>query len=95
MAEAQLQAAVIRVCKLYGLRHHHQRVSIGSIAGWPDLVIVGKGIIFRELKSDIGKVTVAQDEWGTVLLKAGQNWAVWRPVDLASGRVQRELEQLR
>ena len=95
MTEAQLQAAVIKLCKLYGLRYHHQKISIGSIAGWPDLVIVGRQLIFRELKSETGKVTGQQVEWRDVLGRAGQDWALWRPSDLASGRIVRELEVIR
>ena len=95
MTEAQLQAAVVKLCKLYGLRWHHQRISIGSGAGWPDLVIVGRRALFRELKSDKGSPTEAQRGWGIVLQRAGLNWATWQPVDLHSGRIVHELESLR
>jgi hypothetical protein len=95
MTEAQLQAAVVKLCKLYGLRWHHQRYSIGSAAGWPDLVIAGRTILFRELKREDGKVTRAQHDWAITLGIAGQNWDTWRPSDLASGRIQKELEAAR
>lgn len=95
MTEAQLQAAVVKLCKLYGLRWHHQRYSIGSGAGWPDLVICGRRMLHRELKSDTGKVTRAQHDWGVTLGVAGADWDVWRPADLASGRIVRELEAVR
>ncbi len=95
MTEAALQAAVVKLCKLYGLRYHHQRYSVGSGAGWPDLTICGRRLIFRELKRQDGKVTRAQSDWGDWLTAAGQDWGTWRPSDLASGRVQRELEALR
>jgi hypothetical protein len=95
MTEAALQSAVVQLCKLYGLKCHHQRYSIGSGAGWPDLTIAGRRLLFRELKSATGKVTRAQGEWGDWLMAAGGDWAVWRPADLRSGRVQRELEAIR
>lgn len=95
MTEAQLQAAVVRMCKLYGLHSHHQRYSIGSIAGWPDLVILGRTAIARELKNDKNKPTAAQDQWGLWLVRAGIPWDIWRPSDLRSGRIQRELEEIR
>jgi hypothetical protein len=95
MTEAQLQAAVVRLCKLYGLKWHHQKYSIGSGAGWPDLTIAGRSLLFRELKREDGKVTRAQHDWGITLGIAGQDWDTWRPSDLASGRIQRELEALR
>jgi hypothetical protein len=95
MTEAQLQAAVVRLCKLYGLHHHHQRISQLSAPGWPDLTICGSKVIFRELKREDGKPTPAQVEWGAWLEEAGQNWDLWKPSDLASGRIQGELEAIR
>ena len=95
MAESELQKAVTDMCKLFGLKWHHQRYSIGSGAGWPDLTIAGRALLFRELKRESGKVTPAQVNWGGWLIAAGQDWAVWRPLDLASGRIRRELEAIR
>jgi hypothetical protein len=95
MTEAQLQAAVVKLCKLYGLEWHHQQYSIGSKAGWPDLFICGSHAIARELKRENGKPTGAQSAWGITLRRAGISWDVWRPSDLTSGRVQRELEAIR
>jgi hypothetical protein len=95
MTEAQLQQAVVKLCQLYGLRWHHQRYSIGSGAGWPDLVICGQRMVFRELKNDAGKLTEAQARWGHILRGAGADWALWRPADLRSGWIQRELEAIR
>ena len=95
MAESELQKAVTDMCKLFGLKWHHQRYSIGSKAGWPDLTICGRSIIFRELKRQTGTTTTAQGDWGVWLSRAGGDWAVWRPLDLASGKIRRELEALR
>jgi hypothetical protein len=95
MTEAQLQQAVTDICKLYGLRWHHQRYSIGSKAGWPDLSVCGRKIIFRELKREDKNPTTAQLQWGIWLAEAGQDWGVWKPSDLASGRIQRELAAIR
>ena len=49
----------------------------------------------RELKSEYGKTTPEQDHWGWMLREAGVSWDVWRPDDLRSGRVQRELLAIR
>lgn len=95
MTEAQLQAAVTDLCKLYGLRWHHQRISQLSKPGWPDLVIAGRSLLFRELKRQAGYPTAAQLEWIHDLRHAGADADVWRPADLASGRIQRELEAVR
>src|SRR3984957_10180836 len=95
MAESELQKAVTDMCALFGLKWHHQRYSIGSKAGWPDLTICGRSIIFRALKRGGGDPTAAQRDWGVWLAAAGQDWSVWRPLDLASGKIRRELEAIR
>lgn len=85
------------LCRLYGLHAFHCQDSRGSWGpGFPDLVIAGPGgVIFRECKTQRkGAMTVLQDGWAVALQGAGQDWAVWRPADLASGRIQRELERL-
>lgn len=96
MTEAQLQAAVTDLCKLLGVHYYHPYDSRRSVPGWPDLTLCGtKGLIFRELKTATGRLTSAQTEWGMRLRQAGQSWHVWRPEDLRSGRVQRELAAIR
>jgi hypothetical protein len=95
MTEQQLQAAVVKLCKLYGLTVYHPWISIRSEPGWPDLFICGSAAIARELKREDGNATGAQNMWGTTLRRAGIAWDVWRPSDLHSGRIQRELEVLR
>ena len=59
-----------------------KRVSVVTKAGWPD-VVLGKGarVLFREIKTDTGKVSPAQQKWGDLLLRAGCDWDVWRPRD--------------
>lgn len=95
MPEAALQAAVLQLCRVYGIRYFHPAFSWGSGPGWPDLVLCKRRVIYRELKRETGKPTPAQVEWGAWLQEAGQDWAVWRPADLHSGRIQRELEAIR
>lgn len=91
-----LQASVIKLCQLFGIAYYHTFDSRRSAKGWPDLAMVGKrGFITRELKTEKGKLTPEQERWGLMLRQAGQDWAVWRPADLASGRIQRELEAIR
>lgn len=96
MTEQQLQAAVIDMCKLYGIAWYHPYFSRRSVPGWPDLAICGtRRFITRELKSERGKVTEEQERWGWMLRHAGVSWDVWRPGDLGSGRIQRELQEIR
>lgn len=96
MTERSLQASVIELCKLFGIAWYHTFDSRRSTRGWPDLALVGKrGFITRELKSVSGVVTPEQERWGVMLRLAGVNWAVWRPADLRSGRIEKELRAIK
>jgi hypothetical protein len=90
------QASVIKFCQLFGIAYYHTYDSRRSAKGWPDLVIVGKrGFITRELKTATGRLTADQQRWGLMLRAVGVSWDVWRPDDLASGRIERELKAIR
>lgn len=96
MRESQLQDTVVQLCKLFGVSWYHPYYSRRSVPGWPDLALVGaRKLIFRELKTETGRVSPEQERWGLMLRYVGQDWAVWRPSDLTSGRIQRELEAIR
>jgi hypothetical protein len=96
MTERQLQGAVIDMCRLFCVAWYHPYSSRRSVPGWPDLALCGtRGFRLRELKTETGKLTPEQEEWGVMLRNAGVSWDVWRPVDLHSGRVQAELEAIR
>lgn len=53
--------------------------------GWPDLVLISPlgGGIFAEIKTDDGKLSPEQKEWGNILTDACMDtefsYAVWRP----------------
>jgi hypothetical protein len=92
VTEAYLQAAVIDLCRHIGVVWYHAYSSRRSVPGWPDLALCGsRGFMLRELKAANGRLKVEQQHWGLILRAAGQNWDVWRPVDLQSGRIQSEL----
>ncbi len=96
MTEAQLQDTVVAMCKLLDVAWYHPYFSRRSAAGWPDLALCGTtGFITRELKTERGKLTADQQRWGSMLRQAGISWDVWRPGDLQSGRIQRELLNIR
>jgi hypothetical protein len=92
-----LDAHVVRLMDDLGLWGHHQRNSIGSKKGWPDWVIFGVGcggvpaILYRELKSERGTLKPDQKMVRDKILAAGGNWGLWRPSDLLSRRIHREL----
>jgi hypothetical protein len=94
MTEAELQAAVIDAARLAGYRVAHFRTALNSRghymtpvaadgAGFPDLVLAGRGrLLFLELKSARGRVSVDQAEWLRVLKASGVDARVVRPDDL-------------
>ena len=87
-----LDAHVRRLMKDLGLMRYHTLRSIGSESGYPDWTIAGPGgVLFRELKRQGKDPAAAQQAWFDVLSAAGQDADVWRPEDLLSGRIAREL----
>jgi hypothetical protein len=103
--EAAFQAEVIALCEgrqLWPVVVRAERWSqhTASNAGFPDLVIYGRGgTLHRELKTMRGMtpgngLRPAQTDWKYRLLAAGHDWAIWTPSDLASGRIQSELQAI-
>jgi hypothetical protein len=97
--EAQLSAYVSEQASSRGLLAYHldaaRRRFNSSSVGFPDWVIAGpSGILFRELKSQDGRITPDQRYWGDILNYAGGNWGIWRPDDAASGIICAELDAL-
>lgn len=95
MTEAELQDLVADLCAQLGLAHHHEKDSRRSAPGFPDSLIVGTAILYRELKSQDGVLTVDQRRWGAKLSRAGGNWQVWRPAEWESGLIMRQLTEIR
>ena len=80
MTEKDFQASIIQFAKLRGWLCYHTYDSRKCEPGFPDLVLIrGKRILYRELKTDKGRLTPAQKIWGNALDNAGADWAVWRP----------------
>lgn len=96
MTEPELERAVREQLRLLrGVLGYHTYDARRSPAGFPDWVIVGPGgMLFRELKSGLGRVSKAQQRWLHALAACGQDVAVWRPEDLYSGRIAAELAGL-
>jgi hypothetical protein len=102
MTETELQDAVVELAHLLGWRCVHFRAGRTSTgwrtacqfdaAGWPDLSLVGHGtVLFRELKSERGRLSPEQEQWRDCLLANGIDWGVWRPSDWTSGEIERVL----
>lgn len=97
MLERDLEASVKELAEHLGLKYYHTHRSEHSVAGFPDDVIVspkGKGILYRELKRQDKGPSAAQQQWLDALAANGHDVAVWRPVDLFSGRIARELQAI-
>jgi hypothetical protein len=92
--ESDLQQAITDLCAILGIDVFHVRNSRGMAPGWPDLAIIGTRVIYRELKTEAGSLSADQRRVGARLTAAGADWAVWRPHDLRSGVVERQLRQL-
>lgn len=96
MTERTLQATITEMCVLFGIEWYHTHDSRRSHRGWPDLALCGsRGFITRELKAATGRLTHEQQRWGLMLRAVGVSWDVWRPDDLRSGRIERELRAIR
>lgn len=91
MTEAELQNLVAELCAELRLLYYHTYDSRRSVPGFPDCVIVGKSVLFRELKSDSGLLHPVQRRWGSWIRRAGGDWCVWRPRDWRDGTIRREL----
>jgi hypothetical protein len=95
MSERELQDSIRRLCDDLGLAVQHIHDPRRSwLVGWPDLVIVGNGIIYRELKSERGTLSPEQRAVGDRLELAGADFAVWRPRHLLDGSIAQRLAEL-
>lgn len=106
MTEDELQRAVFDLAKLHHLHVAHFRAAMTAKGRWvtpvaadgkgyPDLTAVGPGgVIWRELKTDTGRLSDEQKLWIQRLVEAGADVAVWRPRDWASGEIAATLQRL-
>ncbi|WP_301177322.1 hypothetical protein [Actinomadura geliboluensis] len=96
MTEIELEREVRRLLTVYRLQRvaFHVPDARRMTPGLPDWIIIGRRVIWRELKAPQGDVTREQRQIGYLLQAAGEDYAVWRPVDFHSGRIERELEGL-
>jgi len=82
--EAHFQARVVGVAKYVGFKYvYHTYDSRRSPSGFPDLVLLNpasRRLLFVELKSQRGKLTLAQTLW-RVALEAivGVEYYTWKP----------------
>lgn len=100
MDEAELLATIIGtrkkpgLCDELGVRWFHVFDPRTGPAGFPDLVLVGRRILYAELKGPVTRLTQEQRAWGRDLARAGAWWVIWRPGDYHSGRIRKEMEAI-
>lgn len=96
MTEAALLSQVRELAQSTGWMTYHTYRSDRSEPGFPDLVLMRHPLLlFRELKTDRGRLTPDQRCWLEELLACGQDAGVWRPADLRGGRIAAELTRAR
>ena len=107
MSEDDLLRAVLDMARVLRVRTAHFRPAQtqsgqwvtavqGDGKGFPDLVLAGPGgVLYRELKSQTGRLSREQTEWMQLLGEAAADIDVWRPADLRSGRIEREIRAVR
>lgn len=103
IAERDLQQWVSDLCEALHLLHYHTHDSRQSAGGFPDSVIVGYRILYRELKREnqcLVTLPPDQEAWRDGLTEAGADWDIWRPSDwfpsanYPRGRIRTELEAI-
>ena len=94
MKEKEFQSQVIILARLHGWLVMHTRAvelrpgvwktPLTGHPGFPDLVLCdprGKGLIFAELKADMGRLSDSQEIWLQAINENGAEHHVWRPKD--------------
>lgn len=100
MTETQLQNHVIGWAHAQGWRIAHFRTAMtqrgtwrtpvqADAAGFPDLVLVGRGrVLFVELKSQVGVMSAPQKKWREALQEVGAEHYLWRPEEWLNGTIE-------
>lgn len=91
MTERQLKEAVVECSQRLGYVVYWTWNSIHSPAGFPDLCLVRECVIFAELKTTKGELTLNQEHWRDRLQAANVAWFLWRPADWLDGSIERVL----
>ena len=80
--EKYFSQQVVDLAKILNWKVYRCWLSIHSPAGFPDLTMCrGERLIFAELKSDSGKVSLKQEEWLDALKITKAEVYVWYPGD--------------
>lgn len=94
LSESEFQSQVIDLAHRYGWYVSHQRPSqiggrwltaVQGDIGAPDLLLAHPrhGVLLVELKTDSGKLSPEQRQWGRAIEGSTDLYRIWRPIDLA------------
>jgi len=75
------QPWVVKVFRDEGWEAYHTHDSRRSERGFPDLVLVRQVVLYRELKTMTGRLSLDQRRWRDALQGANEDWDLWRPSD--------------
>jgi hypothetical protein len=101
VTEDELLSAVLDMAALFKWRTLHIRPARtehgwrspvqGDGAGFPDLLLLRERLVFAELKSERGSLSVDQQDWMFALGEIDAERYVWRPKDWESGEIEKVL----
>lgn len=91
MREERLTAQIQALSRKLKLLSYHNYDSRRYQAGFPDLVLIGKRVLVRELKIGNCRLTREQEKYLDAFAAAGIDTSVWRDSDYHSGRIEREM----
>jgi hypothetical protein len=108
MSENDLLEAVVSLAGELGWMVFHPRPGMtgrgewltfaAGRSGYPDLTLARKGtVLFAELKSEKGRLSEAQKEWGEHVTPVQRNpthsHRIWRPTEWLDGTIERVLRR--
>ena len=94
MLEEELEEQVRACCAVFRVARHHTYDSRHSRSGWPDDILIGTRILYRELKR-VGRHPTPEQRTTLALLKnAGADVGVWTPVEWFDGTIAAQISAI-
>lgn len=95
MTEAELEDAIEALCGEYGVFRFHVPDSRKMRRGLPDDILIGlRGVLWRECKTSNNQLSTSQRVVAARLIRSGEDFRVWRPDDLRSGKIAADIRKV-